>query len=81
MNRPKPDNTVEKLSKKQHEAGTDKSSGVHVCETFLHFPVMWYFSVYLSLCFLFLYPAFWWESSVFINREDTSVSVAVMHTG
>lgn len=39
--------------------------------------------------FLFVHPpgfcsffaASWGESSVFINREDTSISVAVMHTG
>lgn len=38
-------------------------------------------SASLSFCFLFLITASrWGESSVFINREDTSISVAVMHT-
>lgn len=42
---------------------------------------IFYVFVCSSSCFLFLFAASWGESSVFINREDTSISVAVMHTG
>lgn len=82
VERAKPDMTVEKQSRIQEEIEQwDKQ--LHRLflfkEVFLNLVLN--FSVCSSSGFLVLFTASWGESSVFINREDTSVSVAVMHTG
>lgn len=88
MEEAKPDMTVEKQSRIQEEIEQrDKQLNcVFVFFVGKRFEfgsefLCVYFSVCSSSCFLFLFTASQGESSVFINREDTSVSVAVMHTG
>lgn len=75
--------------KKHHEYKKRWSCWINNLTVFLFFGsflnlvliIFWCFSVCSFSCFLFLFTASRGESSVFINREDTSVSVAVMHTG
>lgn len=84
----KPDMTVEKQSRIK-EAAIGQTTLPCFCFWDLFWVWFWiviyflciFFPVCSSSCFLFLFTASWGESSVFINREDTSISVAVMHTG
>lgn len=82
----KPDMTVEKQSRIQEEI-EQRDKQLNCVFVFFVGKRFEFGSEFLcvyfvrSSCFLFLFTASRGESSVFINREDTSVSVAVMHTG
>jgi len=74
--------------KNNHKCNRSWSNQINNLAVFLFLGAAWrwlglflYCSVSSPLCFLFLVTASWGESSVFINREDNSISVAVMHTG
>lgn len=75
----KADMTVEKQLGKQEEIEQRDNSGLVFGKLF-EFGCIFLFVHPPAFC-SFLLPLGGGWSSVFINREDTSVSVAVMHTG